>query len=157
MTTETEKQYIVDTSFNWADEMDVSEFCVISQSQLDKYKKLAKSLSKTEEIEYYCGTNEETYFTRNDILQMLDCAKEITPKELEIINKFVPYGCRNSEVLERLFDDIDEEEEEDEFEDEFDDEEDEFDEEDDEEEENPEYNFIPMRDDEGKIQIHFDN
>lgn len=138
-----EQNYVVDTSFNWADEMDINEFCILSQSQLDKYKKLAKSLDEDEELEYYCGTNEEEYFTKNEILQILDRAKKITPEELEVINKFVPYGCRTSDFLERLFEDMDEEEEEDD--------------DSDEEEENPEYDFIPMRDDEGKIQIHFDN
>lgn len=102
MAKKTEKKYVVDTSFNWADEMDVDSFCILTQSELDKYKKLFEEVDDDETFNYYCGTNEDGEFTKNEVLDMLNKAKEITPEELETIKKFVPYGCRNSKVLSQI-------------------------------------------------------
>lgn len=109
MAVKAEKKYVVDTSFNWADEMDVAEFCILTQSELDRFKKLFEE-ADAETFEYYCGTNEDVEFTKDEILGMLNAAQEITPEELEVINKFVPRGCRRSEVLNQISYDLEDEE-----------------------------------------------
>ena len=108
MAKKTEKKYVVDTSFNWADEMDVDGFCILTQSKLDEYKELAESMKDDQTLDYYCGTNEGTEFSKEEILDMLNEAQEITPKELAVIEKFVPYRCRNADIFEQLFDDFEE-------------------------------------------------
>ena len=110
MAKKTEKKYVVDTSFNWADEMDVDGFCILTQSELDKYKKLFEEADDDETFNYYCGTNEDVELTKDKVLNMLNEAQEITPEELKIIEKFVPYGCRNSEVLSQIAYDLEDEE-----------------------------------------------
>ena len=111
MTPKTEQNYVVDTSFNWADEMDVDGCCILSESQIADYKaKLDKYYKKpNEEIEYCCGTNEEVYFKKSKLLRMLNDAKPITPEEEAIIRKFMPSGCLNADIFYQIFWDCDEE------------------------------------------------
>lgn len=119
-----EQKYIVDISFNWADEMDVPGFCILTESELNECKDMANQLDDDDEINYYCGTNEDVNFYKEDILDMLDNAKKISDEELKIINKYIPDGCENGEFFDNLFEDIfeeDDENEEEEGDDEWDD------------------------------------
>ena len=112
MTQKTEQNYVVDTSFNWADEMDVAGCCILSESQIADYKtKLDKYYEDEDEIEYCCGTNEEAYFTKEKLIHMLEKAKPITPEEVEIITKFIPDGCLSNDIFEQILWEFEDEEE----------------------------------------------
>ena len=96
-----EQKYFVDTTFNWADEIDIGGFCIITQEDLDTYRAVANRLDPGETVSYYCGSNEEAEFSKEKILDMLNDARPITDEEARVIREFVPYKCFNN-----IFDEI---------------------------------------------------
>ncbi len=73
------KKYIVKSSFNWADEIDLTGFDLFTEDELKDTKKALKNLSL--EVKGYIGTNEDIDIEASDVLEELDCAKEISDGE----------------------------------------------------------------------------
>ena len=88
-----EKRYIIDTSFNWADEFDRGTFCILSEEDLEGYKKCVELMDDEDTHELYFGTNESREFSRDELLEMLSTAREITPAQEKTLEDLVPYHC----------------------------------------------------------------
>jgi len=80
------KQVLIQWESNWADEMDVSGFVVVSKKEADEFKqKLSDNPDK--KISFLIGTNEEMNETYGRILKKCKFSK-LTDKEADIIVKF---------------------------------------------------------------------
>ena len=100
--TDEEQNYVVDTSFSWADEISIHEFCILSKSKIDEYKKKLSTYDDNYVFEYGCGTNEIAYLTKSRLMDMLNLADPIPKEKIKVINEFVPYACRTSDLFEEL-------------------------------------------------------
>ena len=101
-TTNEEQNYFVDTSFSWDDEISIHEFCILSKSKIDEYKKKLSTYDDNHVFEYGCGTNEIAYLPKSRLMNMLDLAYPISKEKIKVINEFVPYACRTSDLFEEL-------------------------------------------------------
>ena len=81
--------YVLDTSYNWADEMDLDHFTIVSEKELNDYKKELSKVPRDFEYSTYIGSNEEQYFNKDDIEGMLDTAKPISEPEMKVLKKYV--------------------------------------------------------------------
>lgn len=70
---------------NWADEMNIDEFCIMSLDMWNRYYKAVKSLSN--DFEVYFGTNESNEYSPLDYLDCIEVEK-IKEHEEEVIAKF---------------------------------------------------------------------
>ena len=118
-------------SSNWADEMDIYSAEVLTETELQDFKKwLTKNKNKLEDgIEYGIGTNEDLDLSYNDIKETIKNAREITETEyicFKALFESSVFGdlCTES-IMQRVDDDnyYDEYDEEDDALDEWDDEE----------------------------------
>lgn len=57
---------VLDTSYNWADEMDLDHYTVVDEETLRDYKKDLKKVPDDYEYSTYVGSNEEQNFTKDD-------------------------------------------------------------------------------------------
>jgi len=80
--------YILDTSYNWADEMDIDCFTFMSEEELASTKEALSKIPKDYEYSTYIGSNEEQIFTKEDIEYMLNSAKLISEEEMKIVKKY---------------------------------------------------------------------
>ena len=112
------KCYFIDWTTNWADEMDIYSAEVLTESELNNFKKwLTKNKNKLEDgIEYGIGTNEDLDLSYNDIKETISCAREITETEYICFKSLFEssvFGdlCTES-IMERVnyYDDEDDEE-----------------------------------------------
>lgn len=81
--------YILDTSYNWADEMDIDGYTIMTEKEIADAKDALKNIPSDYEYSTYIGSNEEQIFTKEDIESMLDSAVLITKEERDIIVKHV--------------------------------------------------------------------
>jgi hypothetical protein len=72
---------------NWADEMDINGFKVLTNEQWEKYQKDFKKLFKKECYSYYVGTNEEIEYSDFDEFISDFKTSEITDEEAAVIEK----------------------------------------------------------------------
>lgn len=93
--------YVLDTSYNWADEMDIDRFTIVSEKELNDYKKELSKVPNDFEYSTYIGSNEEQYFTKDDIEGMLDTAKAITEPEMQVLQKYVSH-CNEDPICDFL-------------------------------------------------------
>lgn len=91
--------YVVDTSYNWADEMDINCFTILREDELNNYRTDIKKIPDDFEYETCIGTNEEQIFTKDDIEYMLKTAQKISESDLAVLKKYV-YQCNNDPICD---------------------------------------------------------
>lgn len=84
-----EKHFILKYNDNWADEMDISGFAVMTESERDEYFAVFKKVFDTNEYySFFVGTNEEIeYNTLEDFTNAFEMS-EITEEEAKVFSKF---------------------------------------------------------------------
>jgi len=84
------KQYLIKTSTNWADEMDLDGFIILDEKELEEAtKETAKLAADDFEAEVSIGTNEEMDVEAQEVLDELNNAIELTPEEYENISRLI--------------------------------------------------------------------
>lgn len=81
------KHYLVAYDGNYADEFDVYFHTVMTEEELKQAKEDLNTWKYNEEREFYFGTNEEIYVIKEELLEFLDCAREITDEENEVLTR----------------------------------------------------------------------
>jgi hypothetical protein len=79
------KYYLIDTSVDWADEMDVHAFTILEK---DEYKKLLKYVKAQDNdwcLGIFLGTNEDTTLDKDEVLDMLKDAERITGEQADFL------------------------------------------------------------------------
>ena len=89
--------YILDTSYNWADEMDINAYTIMSEETLNQYKEELAKIPKGFYYIAFIGTNEEQEFNVYNIQQMLNTAQPISKEEVDFLNKYV-HQCNNDPI-----------------------------------------------------------
>lgn len=96
------KQYLIKTSTNWADEIDLDGFIILDEKELEEAKKEMADLAAEDfEAEVSIGTNEEIDVEASEVLVELNDAVELTPAEYENISRLI--GTRYGFSLYDLF------------------------------------------------------
>lgn len=93
--------YVLDTSYNLADEMDLDHYTVVDEDTLRDYKNDLKKVPDSYEYVTCIGSNEEQYFTKDDIESMLDSAKLISESDMKVLQKYVAH-CNEDPICEFL-------------------------------------------------------
>lgn len=81
--------YVLDTSYNWADEMDIDHYTVVDENTLNDYRKSLSNVPRDFEYSTYIGSNEEQTFTKDDIEYMLNTATRISESDMKVLQKYV--------------------------------------------------------------------
>ena len=77
--------YLIDTSVDWADEMDVHGFAIMTKEQYKNVRKYVKEQDEDWCLGVYLGTNEDTDLTKDEVLDMLECAERISEEDAEFL------------------------------------------------------------------------
>ena len=84
------RQFLIKTSTNWADEMDLHGFIILDEKELEEAtKEMAELAADNFEAEISIGTNEEMDVEANEVLEELNTAIELTPEEYEHISRLL--------------------------------------------------------------------
>lgn len=83
--------YVLDTSYNWADEMDIDRYTVVDEQTLNDYRKELSKVPCDYEYSTYIGSNEEQIFTKDDIEYMLKSAERISESDMKVLQKYVSH------------------------------------------------------------------
>lgn len=84
------RQFLIKTSTNWADEIDLEGFIILDEKELeDATKGTAELAADGFEAEISVGTNEEMDVSADDVLTELNNAIELTPEEYENISRLI--------------------------------------------------------------------
>ena len=108
--------YLIDTTVDWADEMDVHGFTIMDKEQYKNVRKYVKEQDEDWCLGIFLGTNEDTELTKDEVLDMLGDAERISEEEAEFLMDKVGQ-CEHN-----IFEDIMEPDED--YDDEFDEDED---------------------------------
>ena len=115
------KQFLVKTSTNWADEIDLDGFIILDEKELEKATKEMTELAADDfEAEVSVGTNEEMDVEAEEVLEELNNAVELTPEEYENISRLIGtrygfslyYEFKNCSDLNNYYEEIEEREKE---------------------------------------------
>lgn len=93
--------YVLDTSYNWADEMDLDHYTVVDEETLRDYKKYLEKVPDSYEYSTYVGSNEEQIFTKDDIEYMLKSAERISESDMKVLQKYVSH-CSEDPICDFL-------------------------------------------------------
>ncbi len=93
--------YVLDTSYNWADEMDIDRYTVVDEQTLNDYKKDLAKVPDSYEYSTYVGSNEEQIFTKDDIEYMLKSAERISESDMKVLQKYVSH-CSEDPICDFL-------------------------------------------------------
>lgn len=114
------KQYLIKTSTNWADEIDLKGWLILDENDLAAAKKKLQPMVDDDfTAELYVGTNEDMEVDADEVLDELNSAIELTPEEAHTLTKFfgLSYGfslydrfIRSSDV-DDYYDEIEEQKE----------------------------------------------
>ena len=77
--------YLIDTTVDWADEMDVHGFTIMTKEQYKNVRKYVKEQDEDWCLGVYLGTNEDTDLTKDEVLDMLECAERISEEDAEFL------------------------------------------------------------------------
>ena len=99
-------KYIINTSYNYADEFDYPVFSVIPESDRDKLISTYDIWKFEGKKAYYFGTNEKLMFYSDDILDLIKTAIPVDDATFKIVKPFFPQGYLDiaDRVLGRLYD-----------------------------------------------------
>lgn len=95
------KYYVLDTSYNWADEMDLDHYTIVAEGALRDYRKELEKVPDDYEYSTYIGSNEEQIFTKDDIESMLDTAELISESDMNVLRKYVSH-CDEDPICDFL-------------------------------------------------------
>lgn len=95
------KYYVLDTSYNLADEMDLDHYTVVDEQTLNDYKKDLEKVPDSYEYSTYVGSNEEQIFTKDDIEYMLKSAERISESDMKVLQKYVSH-CSEDPICDFL-------------------------------------------------------
>lgn len=101
------KFFLVDTTVNWADEMDVCGYAIYNGAELQK---MIDYVSKQDDdwTWFVClGTNEDAELSKDDVLEMLNSADQITAEQATFLEEKL-WQCKE-DIFEDLYSDGDEE------------------------------------------------
>lgn len=114
------RQFLIKTSTNWADEMDLHGFIILDEKELEEAKKKLQPMTDEDLTAELCvGTNEDIEVDADEVLDELNSAIELTPEEAQTLTKFfgLSYGfslydrfIRSSDV-EDFYEEIEEKKE----------------------------------------------
>ena len=77
------RQFLIKTSINWADEMDLDGFIILDEKELEEAtKEMAELAADDFEAEISVGTNEEMDVEAEEVLEELNNAIELTPDKI---------------------------------------------------------------------------
>lgn len=93
--------YVLDTSYNWADEMDIDRYTVVDEETLNDYRKDLSKVPRDYEYSTYVGSNEEQIFTKDDIEYMLKSAERISESDMKVLQKYVSH-CSEDPICDFL-------------------------------------------------------
>jgi hypothetical protein len=82
------QKYIIDTSFNWADEMDINQFTILDEEELQAITQLIEDMDYDYVYTAYVGSNEDEELTKRDFQSMLRTARPISDQEAETILRY---------------------------------------------------------------------
>jgi len=77
--------YLIDTTVNWADEMDVYGFTIMDKEQYKNVLKYVKEQDEDWSLGIFLGTNEDTELSKDEVIDMLKDAERITEEEAEFL------------------------------------------------------------------------
>ena len=84
------RQFLIKTSTNWADEMDLDGFVILDEKELEEAtKEMAELTADNFEAEVSIGTNEDMDVEAAEVLEELNSAIELTPEEYENISRLI--------------------------------------------------------------------
>lgn len=84
------RQFLIKTSTNWADEIDLEGFVILDEKELEEATKEMAALAADDfEAEVSVGTNEEMDIEASEVLDELNNAIELTPEEYEHISRLI--------------------------------------------------------------------
>lgn len=84
------RQFLIKTSTNWADEMDLDGFIILDEKELEEAtKEMAELAADDFKAEISVGTNEEMDVEAEEVLEELNNAIELTPEEYENISRLI--------------------------------------------------------------------
>lgn len=99
------QKYIIDTSFNWADEMDINQFTILDEEEMKAVTKLIDDMDGNYVYTAYVGSNEDEELTKRDFESMLRTARPISDQEAETILRYASH-CQSeifAEVAESFY------------------------------------------------------
>lgn len=85
------QKYIIDTSFNWADEMDINQYTIIDAEEMQAITQMLNDMDDSYVYTVYVGTNEEEELTKSDFKSMLRTARPISDQEAETILRYASH------------------------------------------------------------------
>lgn len=99
-------KYIINTSYNYADEFDYPVFSIMSEIERDKLISTYDIWKFEGEKDYYFGTNEKLRFYSDDILDLIKTATPIDDTTFKTTEPFFPKAYLNiaDHILDRLYD-----------------------------------------------------
>lgn len=77
--------YLIDTTVDWADEMDVHGFAIMTKEQYKTVRKYVKEQDEDWSLGIFLGINEDTELTKDEVLDMLNDAERISEEEAEFL------------------------------------------------------------------------
>lgn len=99
------QKYILDTSFNWADEMDINQFTILDATEMQAVAQLLDDMDGHYTYTAYVGSNEEEELTKRDFESMYRTARPISDQEAETILRYASQ-CQHdifAEVAESFY------------------------------------------------------
>lgn len=97
------KLFLVDTTVNWADEMDVCGYAIYNGAELQKMIDYVAKQDSDWTWSVYLGTNEDTELSKDDVLEMLNSAEQITAEQATFLKEKL-WQCEE-DIFEDLFSD----------------------------------------------------
>jgi hypothetical protein len=95
------KFYLVKSDFNWADEMDLEGFAIVTEKEKLEFEELARKV--TEEIEFYVGSNEEVRFDNGEDLLDHMTFTEISAEVSNTICEAFDTPSGGEDILEMIY------------------------------------------------------
>lgn len=102
------KFFLVDTTVNWADEMDVCGYAIYNGAELQKMIDFVSEQDDDWAYSVFLGTNEDTELSKEDVLEMLNSAEEITAEQVTFLKDKL-WQCEE-DIFEYLYDNEENEE-----------------------------------------------
>ena len=101
------KFFLVDTTVDWADELDVCGYAIYNGAELQKMIEYVSEKDDDWTYSVYLGTNEDTELNKEDVLEMLNSAEPITAEQVTFLKDKL-WQCEN-DIFEYLYHNEDEE------------------------------------------------
>lgn len=100
------KFFLVDTTVNWADELDVCGYAIYNGAELQKMIDYVSKKDDDWTHTVYLGTNEEAELNKKDVLEMLNDAVPISAEQMTFLKDKL-WQCEN-DIFEEIYIDEDE-------------------------------------------------